>query len=233
MKNEKIYRKAFTLSYDDGIIMDKRLVEIFNKYGVKCTFNLNTGIQSRKDPFDIEGKMIHRMDQSEIGNLYEGHEIAAHGLRHLSPTELSDEELEVEYGKDIENIEKLYHKRPVGMAYAYGNFNERVGDYLKSKGIVYGRTVRTTYSFDLPKEPIFLDPTCHHKDEKLFELADKFINAKPRENEKLLFYVWGHSYEFYVDDNWDRIEKFCEIISGHEDIFYGTNEECLKLFKAI
>ena len=35
--------KVFTLSYDDGVTQDRRLVEIFNKYSVKCTFNLGCG----------------------------------------------------------------------------------------------------------------------------------------------------------------------------------------------
>ena len=34
-------RKAFTLSYDDGITQDRRLVELFNRCKVKATFNLN------------------------------------------------------------------------------------------------------------------------------------------------------------------------------------------------
>lgn len=38
------YQKAITFSYDDGIESDRKLVEIFNRYGMKCTFNLNTGI---------------------------------------------------------------------------------------------------------------------------------------------------------------------------------------------
>ena len=36
-------KKAFTLSYDDGVIFDKRLIEIFNENGLKATFNLNSG----------------------------------------------------------------------------------------------------------------------------------------------------------------------------------------------
>ena len=35
--------KALTLSYDDGQIFDRRLVEIFNKYNMKGTFHLNSG----------------------------------------------------------------------------------------------------------------------------------------------------------------------------------------------
>ena len=36
--------KALTLSYDDGVVQDIRLVEIMKKYGIKGTFNLNSGI---------------------------------------------------------------------------------------------------------------------------------------------------------------------------------------------
>ena len=32
--------KALTFSYDDGNVADRRLVEIFNRYGMKGTFNL-------------------------------------------------------------------------------------------------------------------------------------------------------------------------------------------------
>ena len=36
--------KAVTFSYDDGVRQDERLIEIFDKYGVKGTFNINSGI---------------------------------------------------------------------------------------------------------------------------------------------------------------------------------------------
>ena len=39
-------KKAVTFSYDDGVTQDRRLVEMMNTYGVKGTFNLNSGIQS-------------------------------------------------------------------------------------------------------------------------------------------------------------------------------------------
>lgn len=34
--------RAMTFSYDDGVVQDRRLVELFNRYHVKGTFNLNT-----------------------------------------------------------------------------------------------------------------------------------------------------------------------------------------------
>ena len=36
--------KVLTLSYDDGVVQDIRLIEILNKYGIKATFNINTGL---------------------------------------------------------------------------------------------------------------------------------------------------------------------------------------------
>ena len=56
-----MYQKAVTFSYDDGIEQDRRLVEIFNRYGMKCTFNLNTGIQTQESQFEIEGMRLHCM----------------------------------------------------------------------------------------------------------------------------------------------------------------------------
>ena len=221
------YRKALTFSYDDGIEQDRKLVEIFNKYGMKATFNLNTGIQTPESNFEIEGVYINRMKQEGLEELYRGHEIATHGLTHAAPTGMTKEQLDKEFLTDMSNIEHIYGTYPVGMAYAYGCVDDEVVKYLKSIGIKYGRTVEASHSFEIPKEPLKLKATCHHDDDMLFELAEKFLKAEPKENEQMLFYVWGHSYEFDVNNNWDRIEEFCKMMSGKADIFYGTNRECL------
>ena len=36
--------KVLTMSFDDGRVEDRRLVELFNRYGVRGTFNLNAGL---------------------------------------------------------------------------------------------------------------------------------------------------------------------------------------------
>ena len=88
------YRKALTFSYDDGIEQDRKLVEIFNKYGMKATFNLNTGIQTPESNFEIEGVYINRMKQEGLEELYRGHEITTHGLTHAAPTGMTKEQLD-------------------------------------------------------------------------------------------------------------------------------------------
>ena len=65
------------------------------------------------------------------------------------------------------------------------------------------------------------------------ELAKKFIEEKNRYCcDNWLFYVWGHSYEFDHNDNWEVIEKFAEYIGGREDIWYATNIEIYDYVKA-
>ena len=36
--------KALAMSYDDGCRQDKQLVEVLNRYGIKGTFHLNSGV---------------------------------------------------------------------------------------------------------------------------------------------------------------------------------------------
>ena len=65
--------KAVTFSYDDGVPQDERLVGIFNKYGMKGTFNLNCD-KMRSNNFTKE-----QIKEIFLSN---GHEIAVHGAMH-------------------------------------------------------------------------------------------------------------------------------------------------------
>ena len=57
-------------------------------------------------------------------------------------------------------------------------------------------------------------------------LGRKFLDMKT--DTKKVFYVWGHSYEMDCgSDYWVRLEEFFKLISGHDDIYYGTNKEVL------
>lgn len=217
--------KAFTLSYDDGVFQDVRFVEMLNRYGLKCTFNLNSGIMSRDSCWENGGKHIRRLDRSEIGSLYDGHEISAHGLTHPHPLELDDNALRYEISEDIARLEQQFGKKPIGFAYPYGEYDDKLCRILEENGIKYARTVNSTCNFEPQKDLIRFNPTCHHNDPQLMELARRFVEAKP--DKPQIFYLWGHSYEFDVDNTWEMFEEFCRYISGRADIFYGTNAEVL------
>lgn len=221
----KTYKKAVTFSYDDGVTPDLQLLEIFNKYGMKCTFNLNYGLGPTSGGWECNGKPVNRLDLAENVAAYAGHEIACHALTHQSLTGISAEEVQKEMLEDREGLTKLFGKCPVGMAYPYGTFNDAVVEQLKEMGFKYGRTVWESLNFDVQTDLLRFRPTCHHDNEKLFELAEEFLAMET--DEPKIFYVWGHSYEFMGNDNWDRIEKLCQMLSGRDDIFFGTNAEVL------
>jgi hypothetical protein len=83
----------------------------------------------------------------------------------------------------------------------------------------------------MPTDWLRLDPTCHHDNKRVFELIRNFVDAQPARRPKL-FYLWGHSFEFGKFNNWDRIEKICDAISGKDDVWYANNIEIYEYTKA-
>lgn len=59
-----------------------------------------------------------------------------------------------------------------------GWYDDTLIDVLKQCGITYCRTVESTENFDLPENWLAWNPTCHHDDEALFDLADEFVSKQ-------------------------------------------------------
>ena len=157
--------KALTFSYDDGVTTDQRLIDIFNKYGMKGTFNLNTG----KHTHEGQSRWVRRAKSGygyitkftieELPEIYKGHEIAVHSLTHPHLEQLEREECVRQIAEDNANIEQIFGKKACGMAYPYGTYNDMVVDVLAEQGIRYARTVRSTHSFDLQTDLLRFHPT--------------------------------------------------------------------------
>lgn len=219
--------KALTLSYDDGVRQDKRLISIMQKNGIKGTFNINSGQFSDK----YEGVEKGRMTADEAYELYtkSGMEVAVHGYKHLSLSRVEESVGTLDVIKDRDTLEKMFNKIIKGMAYANGSYSDSVVEMLKKCGINYSRTTISTEKFDIPTDWLRLPATCHHNNPRLMELAREFVEWKKPDYywrvKPLLFYLWGHSYEFDTNDNWNVIEEFAEYIGGRDDVWYATNGE--------
>jgi peptidoglycan/xylan/chitin deacetylase (PgdA/CDA1 family) len=144
--------KAVTLSYDDGVRADLKLCEILEKYGMKCTFNINSG--------NI-GANANKMTADEIRDniLAKGHEVAVHGERHMAPG-IAFPHLAI---RDIQHcreaLEEEFDIIVRGMAYPdsgitkmhNGNNYPMIREYIKDLGIVYSRTLGADHNrFLLP-----------------------------------------------------------------------------------
>lgn len=223
----KQFQKAVTFSYDDGVLQDKRLVEIFNRYGLKCTFNINSDLGNEQGSFFIKDKPIQRLNMNDLVELYQGHEVASHSLHHYDLTKKTQPEILSEIKEDIDNITLTFKTKPVGFVYPFGSYNKEIKTILKDLGIQYARTVISTHSFQLQQNLLEFNPTCHHNDPQLFDIINQFLSSDNKQPQ--LLYIWGHSYEFDVDNNWELIEEICKRLANHKDIFYGTNKEVFGL----
>lgn len=218
--------RAVTLSYDDGYIDDRKMIEILNKYGIKCTFNLNSG--------NIEGNSS-KVQFEELNDLYLGHEIACHTYTHPHLNNLDLGGIAYQIVKDRETLEEKSGKIIDGFAYPFG-LSETDGmiDCIKSCGIKYGRTTISTHNFEFPKDYLRWNPTCHHADPTIYTLIENFFKPDDSEHpwriKPLLFYLWGHSYEF--KDKWEELEKICIALGNKEIVWYATNGEIVEYISA-
>lgn len=214
-------KHAVTLSYDDGDKADYRLVEIMNKYGIRGTFHLNSGFLSGGNKVSLD----------ELNDLYKNHEISCHGVAHRSLNTLSETNIVQEILEDRRVLEQATGNFVRGLSYANGAYSDDIVSVLKACGIVYARTVQDTKNFSFPNDFMKWHPTCHHRD--CLELGERFMNTMggylpyPR-----LLYVWGHSYEFNNNNNWELIENFCSMVGNNDEIWYATNIELYEYITA-
>lgn len=231
--NDRLYwpegkRKAFTLSYDDGIEQDRRLVRMMNERKVRGTFNLNSGLFGRKGRVAAGKKEVDhiKIPAEEIIRLYENHEVAGHGVNHESMYGMDTARCAEEILTCRKELEQITGRPLTGFAYAFGAVDENILNAVRLSGISYARTITSTYKFDIPLDFLQWNPTCHHDDERVMELADAFLSDDfyfSMYSPAKLFYVWGHSYEFDQNDNWDHMEKLLDKVAFKDDVWYATN----------
>ena len=222
-------KKAVTFSFDDGVTQDIRLIEIFNKYGLKGTFNLNSEFLGLNGTLDRNGRTVRhdKIPSSKIKEVYSCHEVAVHTLTHPNLTGLDKDEIIRQVELDRVNLSRLCGYEVVSMAYPCGGTNndDRVAEIIKSNtGIRFARGLDSTYSFDLQENLHRFKPTVYYIESCLDSIVDAFLSLKA--DSPALLYIWGHSYEMDAEYiSWEKFEQVCKRLSGHSDIFYGTNRE--------
>ncbi|MBQ8893032.1 MAG: polysaccharide deacetylase family protein [Clostridia bacterium] len=225
--------KAITLSYDDGVEQDERLIQLMEQYGFKGTFNLSYGCTPPEGVTYEPGRVHRRMPFSWLKRVYASAnvEVAIHGLTHPHLERYPASKVMHEIIEDRKGWEEFFGGVIRGMAYPYGTYSDEVVEVLRLAGICYSRTTKSTERFDLPTDWLRLPATCHHKNPRLMELADNFASMEIS-GEAKLFYLWGHSYEFEGDQNWTVIENFFKRLTGMPDTWYATNIEIYDYIQA-
>lgn len=220
--------KAFTTSWDDGSVDDIRLVEMFNQYGIKATFNISSARFSN-DP-DAFPRPLTKEEALRI-YIPNGHEVAVHGLRHISPYQSAPPVMIRELLEDRIGLEHMFDRLICGLAFPDdGRTNDDLIRRLRDMGFHYCRCLSYDPSFDLPEEWLALRPTTKFNAPNAIELLDKFLELPIldkyiSQRASKWYYVWGHSHELRGQDNWYLIDEMGKRVQNHPDVWLATNGE--------
>lgn len=202
-------RKIFLLSFDDGTIWDKRFVELLNKYGMKATFNLNSGLEDFVWQYE-DRFPIRRQKLAETVEQYRGHEIASHTLTHPWLNSLTPPQLAREVGEDCEALKGIFGLSEIGFGVPFTACEEREIRIIR-KFVKYIRLSAFSDSFALPGDPYHIPIHGLYNDADIREKIARFAECDLPE---ALFVMAGHSYEFEVLDHWEYIEELLKFIQG-------------------
>ena len=203
--------KQFVFAIDDGTVFDKKVIDIFNKYGIRATFNLNSGLQDYvwfKDWLEVR-----RLRLEENKSIYDGHEVASHSLTHPYLTSLSDEDVYREVKEDIENLRHIFCRDIESFSFPFDGYDERTINAIKSLGITHVILPAIDDSFHRPIDTFHIKATSWNIDDALNKVR-RFIEDEQAE----LFVYLSHSYDYEYEGNYDKLEELCQIVSSNKDI---------------
>ena len=221
----KARTKAVVMSYDDGSEHDRRLVSLFNTYGVRGTFHLNSSRLG--DDYHIK--------RDEVGTLYRGHEVSCHTRNHRDLTALADDDARMEIETDRRDLESLAGYPVRGLAYPFGTYDDRIVSLVSELGMAYARTAEDSHAFGLPQDVLRLTTTCHHN--RMAEFAAGLLASDGPGLELMI--VRGHSFELDgfmssdPDKDWTYMEDVCRHLQASSAVWFATMIEVLDYLEAV
>jgi len=199
-------------SWDDGGKLDRRIVDLLNKYKLKGTFYV---------VLDFIGKEGY-MDWNDIKELdQEGFDIGSHTVSHSMDLKMChDEQLHLEIQNSKDMLETALGHVITRFAYPRGRTDERVKDKVKEVGYLDARG--TGKPGILTKEDLFYLPGTIHIFQRP-EYGEKDIVTFAHEVLDNLFKnggycnIWGHSREIDANNLWDVLEEVLKYAANQRD----------------
>lgn len=223
--------KAFNITYDDGVLQDIPLVSLLNRYGLKGTFNLNSGLMREEFAWTHPtGAVIRRLPPQIAATLYEGHEVASHTVSHPYMEHLSDEELRYQLEQDKADLEQLFGREVLGFAVPFDHFSDRIAHCARQCGFAYARTSRETYSYRPPRDCFAWGAGAYHVMPGFRDFAEGFFHT---EEELALCQIVGHSYDLDTENMWEQMDALFRRVAEAPDIAPMTHLELVRYLQAM
>lgn len=224
-------QKVFNISYDDGIEQDVRFVELLNRYGLKGTFNLNSGLMKQEFVWTHEcGLQIKRLPESSVTGLYAGHEVASHTYSHPYMDDYTEAEILKELGADRFFLEQLFGKKVTGYATPFYFYSDLLEKCIQESGFEYARISEKSNDFSVPEDFYHWRGSKFHWDADLEEFLDRFLQT---DQELAMCQLVGHSYDLDVFDMWDRMERICRKVGNADDVWPATHIQIVRYLRSM
>ena len=224
-------KKAFNITYDDGVLQDIRFVALLNQYGLKGTFNLNSALMENEFEWTHEcGLVVKRLPTDDVKSIYAGHEIASHTLSHPYMDNLSEGEILHELVLDKANLERLFGTEIRGFAIPFHFYSDLIRRCAKQCGFAYTRISEESHSFCPQYDFYSWKATVFHCCDDLQAWTTQFMET---DTELALFQIVGHSYDLDVENKWALLENIFAEISKATDILPMTTIEITDYLKAM
>lgn len=227
-------KKAVTFSFDDGKETDRDVVSVLNKYNLKGTFNLVPAW------LDQSGFLT----SDEIGELFDGHEVACHGYSHNRVDNLTPEEFETDLVNTQTYLKNLVGYDISGYAYPFGGLNgtgtitqEDVDSILQANNISYARLTgnKSLNSYNLPENflrwsyQLRVGPESNsNTTADAFNKVQSFLNLPQGDKmQAMMLFAHGHEIQDYGQTGkdskgWELFEELLTSLSGKDDVWYTT-----------
>lgn len=223
--------KAFNITYDDGVLQDVRFVELMNQYGLKGTFNLNSGLMETEFEWTHRnGMIVKRLPTSVVAELYKNHEVASHTLTHPYLSQLTESEVMEEMSKDKENLERLTGKPVLGFGGPFHHWSPMIVECAKRCGFEYARNAEERYCYAPPEEYYYWAAGTYHVMPGFRPFVEGFFET---EEELALCQIVGHTYDLDAENMWQYMESVLKRVSEDESILSMTNIELVRYLKAM
>lgn len=224
-------RKAFSVTYDDGVEQDVRFVELLNRYGLRGTFNLNSLLMERRFAWTHDsGLVVRRLPPESAACLYAGHEVASHTLTHPYMDSLTREEIMHQLSADRAKLQRLTGQEVAGFAVPFDYYSELIALCARECGFEYARISEESGAFRAEDDAYHWRATVFHCSSEVEGLFRRFLDT---EEELACFQLVGHTYDLDAGDMWDRIEALFAAVSGRDDVLPMTTLELVRYTKAM
>ena len=223
--------KAFNVTYDDGVLQDVRFVEMLNKYGIKGTFNLNSGLMQQEFEWTHEcGMVVKRLTEDVVKELYHGHEVASHTFTHPYMYSLSEEEIMHELLHDKFHLPKLFGRKISGFAIPFDYYSDLIEKCVKDCAFEYARISEESYSYTPGTDYYRWKAGIFHLSAELEAYVEGFLKTS---EELALCQIVGHTYDLDAESMWDKMEAIFKKIAACNDVLPMTNLELVRYLKAL